>query len=451
LLLPWKFSANVAAMCLVAIGASVVCAEDPAAIGWTPPVLMRLAQLPNEVPLDAPLTAPGENSLTRAEVEALAVAHHPALREAEGRVRAAQGRWLQSGLYPNPTLGYMADEIGNDDTAGMQGGFVSQEIVTAGKLGLGRATTAREVAAAEQRVAQTRLQVVATARMVYFQALAAERTVALSRQLGTISSEAVKTSQLRLEADEISRAALLQTQIANESTALLEQEAANRLDAARRQLAILIGRDPLRDALPVLADGFAEPLPALDWETVRARVLSESPELSEARFQVERARWAVNRATAGRVPNVMTMASVQQDNMSGYTVANVQIGVPLPIFDRKQGDIAEACGDLAAAQAALEQTQWKLEQRLAAALRDYLTARQRVNRYVDSILPATRESLSMFTQAYQQGELDYLQLISAQQTYTEKNLAYLQDLENAWRKWVEIDALLVGELMPGGN
>jgi cobalt-zinc-cadmium efflux system outer membrane protein len=70
---------------------------------------------------------------------------------------------------------------------------------------------------------------------------------------------------------------------------------------------------------------------------------------------------------------------------------------------------------------------------------------------VDSILPATRESLNMFTQAYQQGELDYLQLIMAQQTYTEKNIAYLQDLENAWRKWAEIDALLVGEIMPGGS
>jgi cobalt-zinc-cadmium efflux system outer membrane protein len=249
----------------------------------------------------------------------------------------------------------------------------------------------------------------------------------------------------------MSRAALLQTQIASESTVLLEQEAANRQDAAQRQLAILIGRDPQREPLPLLADSFTDPLPSLDWETVRNRLLRESPELAEAQFNVDRARWAVDRATAGRVPNVMAMAAVQKDNMTGYTVANLQIGVPLPIFDRKQGDIAEACGDLVSARAALEQTQWQLEQRLATALRDYLTARQRVNRYADTILPATRESLTMFTQAYQQGELDYLQLITAQQTYTEKHLAYLQDLENAWRKWAEIDALLVGPIMVGEN
>jgi outer membrane protein TolC len=57
----------------------------------------------------------------------------------------------------------------------------------------------------------------------------------------------------------------------------------------------------------------------------------------------------------------------------------------------------------------------------------------------------------MITQAYRQGELDYLQLISAQQTYTEKNLAYLQDLETAWRKWAEIDGLLVETLIMGAN
>jgi outer membrane protein, heavy metal efflux system len=269
--------------------------------------------------------------------------------------------------------------------------------------------------------------------------------------LGTIANEAVRASELRLQADEISRAALLQTQIASESTNLLEQEAANRFDGAQRQLAIMIGRNPHKDPLPTLADGFQEPLPPLDWETTRARILSDSPEIAEAHFNVERARWAVSRATAGRVPNVMVMAATQYDNMSGDTVANVQIGVPLPVFDRKQGDIAEACGELTAAQAALEQTQWSLEQRLAGALRDYLTARQRVNKYTDTILPATRESLTMFTQAYQQGELDYLQLITAQQTYTEKHLAYLKDLEMAWQKWAEIESLLVERLSNGMN
>ena len=162
------------------------------------------------------------------------------------------------------------------------------------------------------------------------------------------------------------------------------------------------------------------------------------------------ARWAVERAIAGRVPNVNVQAGVQYDYSTQDTFARVQVGVPIPIFDRNQGGIAAAYGELASAQAVLGQRQLLLEQNLAAVLRDYLTARQRVEKYTSTILPATQQSLDMFRQAYQQGELDYLQLITAQRTYTEKHLAYLFDLEDAWLKWAQIEGLLV-EPLPDGR
>jgi cobalt-zinc-cadmium efflux system outer membrane protein len=161
---------------------------------------------------------------------------------------------------------------------------------------------------------------------------------------------------------------------------------------------------------------------------------------------VERARWAVERASAGRVPNVTVEGGVAHDNATGDTLANVRVSMPLPVFDRNQGAIAEACGELAAAQAAFQERELALEQRLAAALRDYTTARQRSIKYSEEILPVARQSLDMINAGYREGELDYLTVLSVQQTYAEKNLSYLQDLETAWKKWAEIDGLLVGPL-----
>ena len=60
------------------------------------------------------------------------------------------------------------------------------------------------------------------------------------------------------------------------------------------------------------------------------------------------------------------------------------------------------------------------------------------------MLPVARESLDIINTGYQEGELDYLAVLSVQQTYAEKNLSYLQDLETAWKRWAEIDGLLVG-------
>jgi cobalt-zinc-cadmium efflux system outer membrane protein len=293
-----------------------------------------------------------------------------------------------------------------------------------------------------------RLQVLTTVRVYYFEMLAAERAVALAKQLVEIANESVHVSELRLKALEIPRVTLLQSQVEREATMLLEVQATERRDAAWRRLATAIGQN---DATPLaLDDALNQPLPEMNWELVRTRLLSESPELAELRYDVERARYAVQRASAGGVPNITLQAGAQHDNTTDDNIANVQVSVPLPIFDRNQGAVAQACGDLAAAQAALERRQLALEQRLAEAMRDYTTARERALRYANNVLPVARETLDIMNAGYQDGELDYLQVLSIQQTYAQQILSYLQDLETAWKKWAEIDGLLVGALPAGG-
>lgn len=426
------------------------CAEEPPLIAPNLQPRYRSALLSDESIPAPPLSVPaGGRSLTLTDAEALAEGVHPALRESAALLRAARGNWLQVGLRPNPEIGYSGMEIGDEGRAGQQGGFFSQEFVTAGKLGLNRAVAAREVAAAEQRFARTRLQLRTTVRMYYYETLAAERAGKLAAQLNDIAGQAVRASNSLVQSGQISRASLLQAQIQSESAVLLEEQATNRRESARRRLASLLGT--AHDAPANLDDSLLQPLPELSWEATRERVMTESPELAELRMDLERAKWAVDRARAGRVPNIDAQAGVAQDNATRDTIANVQISMPIPVFNRNQGAIAQACGELTAAQAALEQRELALEQRLAAAMRDYATARQRVTRYSESIIPTARQSLDIISRAYEQGELDYLQVLAIQQIYTEKNLAYLQDLESAWKKWAEIDGLLVGVLPEGGE
>ncbi len=202
------------------------------------PVLMpaqpvRFARIPPEpMPLPPVDGASKDGILTLAEAESMALASHPAMREAEGLVRAARGEWLQVGLRPNPQIGYEGNEIGNDGRAGFQGGFISQEFVTAGKLGLSRAVALREISAAEQRLERTRRQVVTTVRTYYYETLAAERSVALAGVLQQVASQALQSSQLRFKALEGTQAAVLQSQVESDSTSLLVIEANNRREAS---------------------------------------------------------------------------------------------------------------------------------------------------------------------------------------------------------------------------
>ena len=40
------------------------------------------------------------------------------------------GEWVQVGLPPNPVTRYLAAEIGNENAAGQQGGYIGQQYLT---------------------------------------------------------------------------------------------------------------------------------------------------------------------------------------------------------------------------------------------------------------------------------------------------------------------------------
>ena len=92
-------------------------------------------------------------SVTLAELEEMAERCNPTLAQA-----AARAQCLQVGLYPNPVVGYLGSEIGNSGRAGQQGGFIGQEVVTAGKLRLNRAVAGQEIHQAEYAWATQRFR-----------------------------------------------------------------------------------------------------------------------------------------------------------------------------------------------------------------------------------------------------------------------------------------------------
>jgi cobalt-zinc-cadmium efflux system outer membrane protein len=76
-------------------------------------------------------------TFTLSDLEQIAFQRNPILAQAAAQIAASRGAALEAGLYPNPIIGYEGEQIG---AAGeLQGGFVQQTIVTAGKLRLSRA------------------------------------------------------------------------------------------------------------------------------------------------------------------------------------------------------------------------------------------------------------------------------------------------------------------------
>ncbi len=400
------------------------------------------APLPPSIGLAAPPTPagqaepvpipPGETQaaggLTLAELEAMAERCNPTVVQAAARVQAARGQYQQVGLYPNPVVGYQGTEIGNEGRAGQQGGFIGQEIVTAGKLRLNRDVAAQEIRQAEYAWQAQRFRVLTDVRRGFYDVLAAQRTVELTQQLVRIGEEGVRAAEQMLKAKEAARTDLLQARIEADSAKLLLERARNRYTGSWRSLAAVVG-DPALQPTP-LAGSLQDGVVQLTWEDTLNRLLVTSPQLAGAQTGVARAQAALSRECAGRIPNVDVQAGVQYDNASQDTIAGVQVGLPIPIYNRNQGNIRRAQAELTAAQYEVGRVRLALQQRLATVFEQYATASQQVERYTSDILPNAQESLKLVSAGYRQGEFSYLVLLTAQRTYFQTNLAYLDAMRD---------------------
>jgi len=381
------------------------------------------------------------SGLTLDDLQQLALQCNPTLVQATMAVRAAEGRYVQDGLYPNPAIGYMGGDMGQENTSGQQGMTLSQTIVTRGKLRLARAVASYGVEQNRYAFAAQQQRVLNDVRAGYYEVLLAQRTVQLNERLVRISDEVVEVNKKLRVAQEVSRPVLLQSQIQANTARLGLIASQKAYEAAWRRLATVIGQPELQPQ-PVLGEPDRN-LPEFTWEESLGLLLTQSPELARAYTAAEQAHQEVARQCAERWPNFQVATWVKHDGPTDDTLLDVQLAVPLPIFDRNQGGIAEAEATLVAAQREVQRLELSLQNRLATTFERYAIAKRQVEIYTDSILPDARESLELAQTGYREGEFGYLDLLVAQTTYFDVSLSSLDTLKELWARSVELEGLLL--------
>jgi len=388
-----------------------------------------------------PLSSIEQPTITLAQLEELALCLNPAVAAAQARVEAMKGKWQQVGLAPNPTVGYMADEVGGDGSGGFQGVYASQQFITGGKLDLNRAAAYQELTKAEQRWVAARQRVLTDVRTNYYNMLIAQRKLELAEKLATVSEKAVATSEALVAAKETSVVALLQTEIQAKTAVVVAQQAHNEIEAAWRRLAVVTGQPEMA---PHRVEGeFDIESALLDWDQELDNLLSNSPELSEAFAEIERARWSMDRAVAQNHTNVQLQLSLQQDTVSDDIVTGIQLGMPIPLWNRNQGGIYQAQSDIAAAHKEQERIELNLRQRLTATYQNYLNASVQVEMYRDEILPRAERSFALVSRGYEAGEVGYLNMSTAQTTFFQTELDYIASQQQLWQHRLLIEGLLL--------
>jgi cobalt-zinc-cadmium efflux system outer membrane protein len=390
------------------------------------------------------------SGFTLEQAEQLALANNPTQQAANAIVHKAIGTRTQIGKYPNPTIGYNADDIGDEGTAGSQGVFLQQTIVLGRKLELNEHVAEWEVQALNWQAAAQRQRVRNDVRTQFYIVLGAQnRFDQATRNLARVQADQAiaiqqyealprpkdALDQALFEAD--LRSSRLQTEVLANETELIRNNAQVELDAAWRQLAILMGCPdmpftPLADILRVTAG-------PRDLAVAREQLLSLSPVLAQARAEVQRAGWRIQREKSQPIPNVQLQVIGAHSNTSGSEILSIQAGLPVPLFNKNEGNVMRACADYQRACWHVRQLESKLEHQLMDAYQQYKTAEQRAETYAVNILPQFAAADATSEMA---GDSVFFRAIN-RRTEFEATLSAIQALVDLRTAEVALDGLLL--------
>jgi cobalt-zinc-cadmium efflux system outer membrane protein len=134
---------------------------------------------------------------------------------------------------------------------------------------------------------------------------------------------------------------------------------------------------------------------------------------------------------------------VQQDDSTNDTIASVQIGVPLPVFNWNQGNLRVAQAEYHRTVRDAQRLELQLRDGLATAFKILRQAENQVARYRQGILDNARESLKLTEESYKAGQVSFLRVLTARRTYFEANLQYVEALISLRQAEVVIDGFLL--------
>jgi cobalt-zinc-cadmium efflux system outer membrane protein len=151
--------------------------------------------------------------------------------------------------------------------------------------------------------------------------------------------------------------------------------------------------------------------------------ISNYPLLRQADTEVQRARAELKNQKAQRVPQPVIQGYYEHQPDLGFF--ELGVSVPIPIFNRRQGPIAEAEAAIDRSQAARDYQRLQLITGLETAYGGYQVADEQVRSLESGALRQAEAALTGAEVAYRAGERGIIEVLDAQRVLRSVRLDYL--------------------------
>jgi cobalt-zinc-cadmium efflux system outer membrane protein len=126
------------------------------------------------------------------------------------------------------------------------------------------------------------------------------------------------------------------------------------------------------------------------------------------------------------VPDLELSAGYRSLPETGDRTWLLGLSLPLPLFDRNQGALAEAQALVSRSEADVRRQEIELDSRLAGAFTTTGLARERALTLRERILPAAESAFQEIKAGYERGRFSYVDLLEARRAWAESRQAEVE-------------------------
>lgn len=364
---------------------------------------------------------------TLSHIIELALERNPIVAQGQGLVAEKEGRRRSSLAYPNPTFDFQGGRGSIRDPS--IGTSVTERYFTLSQLLEWPGTRAADQRAADTDIAraqamlqESHLNLRADVKHAFYQLLLSQKQVTLhSENLATVEqleravtarvdageSPAFEALKLNVEKMKIQREV---TQA--EGAVRVTQASLNSLTSGALGANFSVQGD--FTSLPSNPSG-AQP---------SEKAITRHPTILKFQKSIDASRERLTQEEQARIPTVTLSGSYQCD--AGREGFDGGLSLPLPLWDQRQGEIAQALGTLRQREPTLRKAKNSLLKNLEQQTQRVKSAADQIATYEEGLLKQAREAVRIAQVSFRFGEANLLDVLDTQRVLRETLLDYAQ-------------------------
>ena len=387
--------------------------------------------------------AAAATQLSLARAIELALGGNPEVAAATRQLEATEGQVLQGRARPNPELAYSLEDARSRTR--MQSWQLNLPVELGGKRAARTKAAEKSREQAQAQLNELKAALRANVATAYFDVLTAQERLVLAKDSVALAKSSTDTVAKRVAAGKVSPVEESKARVAEAGIRVELAQAASEQRNALSRLFALLGKI---EAPFTVLEGKAENLPPVPKLADLQSLISSSPAVVLARIEVDRRKALTDLEQSKRVPDITVSAGIQRSNETQRNILLFGVSVPLPVFDRNQGNLLEALKLEDKARDELQGATVRLHSEVAQAQERLSTIAAEVQSLRQDVLPGAKSAYDAATIGFENGKFNFLEVLDAQRTYFTAKSQYLKALGEAHRAAADVDRLLGGSTGP---